>query len=358
LADSRVHTIEDGKEERMAIEFKCEPITVEVLDPGGSSLEHRLERRFDPLTSHSSLVCPNLREKFTGFYGNRDDRWLEEIAKRSELNCPFCRPMIEKVIPKFREDQVQGGVLRFEDVYVFPNLFPRTEFEAVVTSPEIHYLSLDGFTEERLYNFLTAAFHCVRMVHSHNNNLAYPVVGTNYLPPAGASLIHFHQQIAIQRVPFNRVRNLIELSTRYAEAENSNFWQDYIAINDERKIKQVGNVYWHVPFAPTGFCEVQAIVDVCNFLQFEADGVRNIALGLSNVLKYYHYRGFDSFNCVIYSGSLEKADSFRAGLSIVARPNALPNYLSIDSWFMPLMLRETVVPERPEDVVSEIRKYF
>ena len=342
----------------MVIEFKSEPITVEVLDPSGKSLEYRLERRLDPLTSRSSLICPNLREKWIALYGNRDDRWLKEIAKKSKRGCPFCSPTIEKTIAKFPQDQVQEGVLTFEDVYVFPNLFPRTEFEAVVTSPEIHYLSLGQFTKERLYNFLTAAFECVRRVHSLNNTLAYPVVGTNYLPPAGASLIHFHQQVAMQRVPFNRIRNLIEFSTKYAEAENSNFWQDLIAINDERKIKQVGNVYWYVPFAPTGFCEVQAIVNMCNFLQFEAKDVRSLAVGLSNVLRYYHYRGFDSFNCIIYSGSLEMTNSFRAGLSIVARPNAQPNYLSIDSWFMPLMLGETVVPERPEDLVSEIREYF
>jgi UDPglucose--hexose-1-phosphate uridylyltransferase len=342
----------------MVIEFKSEPITVEVLDPTGKSLEYRLERRLDPLTSRSSLICPNLRDKWIELYGNRDDRWLEEIANKSKRGCPFCSPAIEKTMAKFPRDQVQEGVLTFEDVYVFPNLFPRTEFEAVVTSPEIHYLSLDQFTKERLYKFLTAALECIRRVHSLNNSLAYPVVGTNYLPPAGASLIHFHQQVAMQHVPFNRIRGLIELSTEYVKAENSNFWQDLITVNDERKIKQVGNVYWHVPFAPTGFCEVRAIVNVFNFLQFEAKYVRSLAEGLSNVLRYYHYRGFDSFNCIIYSGSLDMENSFRAGVSVVARPNAQPNYLSIDSWFMPLMLGETVVPERPEDLVSEIREYF
>jgi UDPglucose--hexose-1-phosphate uridylyltransferase len=353
-----MHTIEDGTEAYVRIEFKREPITVEVLDANGKSVEHRLERRFDPLTSRSSLICPNLREKFVAFYGNRDDRWLDEIAKKSEVGCPFCSPTIERSIPKFRREQVQEGVLRFQDIYVFPNLFPRTEFEAVVTSPKIHYLNLNQFTGEQLYDYLTAAFRCVRSVFSQNKALAYPVVGTNYLPPAGASLIHFHQQIAMQRVPFNRIRDLIESSTRYAEAENSSFWQDLMAINGERKIKQMGNIYWYIPFAPTGFCEVRAIANAANFLQFQAEDIRDLAGGLSNVLRYYHHRGFDSFNCVVYSGSLGKANGFRAGLSIVARPNAQPNYLSIDSWFMPLMLRETVVPERPEDLVAGLREYF
>ena len=120
----------------------------------------------------------------------------------------------------------------------------------------------------------------------------------------------------------------------------------------------MGNIYWYVPFAPTGFCEVRAIVNACNFLQFGREDVKDLAAGLSNVLAYYHQRGFDSFNCIIYSGSLQKTDGFRAGLSIIARPNARPNYSSIDSWFMPLMLGETVVPEPPEDTASEITRYF
>ncbi len=342
----------------MAIEFKCESITVEVLDPTGKSLEYRLERRFDPLTSRSSLICHGLREKWRTFYGYRDDQWLNELSNQSKNGCPFCSPTIEQVIPKFPQNRVPEGVLRFADVYVFPNLFPRTEFEAVVTSPKTHYLSLNQFTEELLYNMLTAALECIRRVYSLDNALDYAVVGTNYLPPAGASLVHFHQQIAMQPVPFTRIRNLMECSARYAEAENSNFWQDFMATNDERKIKQVGNIYWHVPFAPTGFCEVQAIVNACNFLQFEAEDVKTLAVGLSNVLRYYHHRGFDSFNCIIYSGSLQKPDGFHAGLSIIARPNARPNYLSIDSWFMPFMLGETVVPERPEELAWEIRAYF
>jgi len=342
----------------MAIQFKSEPIVVEVLDPSGKSIKHILERRFDPLTSRSSLICSNLREKWTNFYGHRDEQWLNKISNESKSGCPFCSPTIDKVIPRFPRDRVPEGVLSFEDVYIFPNLFPRTEFEAVVTSPKIHFLSLNEFSEDLLRNMLTAAFECVRRAHSSNNALAYSVVGTNYLPPAGASLIHFHQQIAMQHVPFNRIKNLMECTARYAEAENSDFWQDFMAVNDERKIKELGNIYWYVPFAPSGSCEVQAILNACNFLQFEIEDVKNIATGLSNVLRYYHDRGFDSFNCIIYSGNLEKQDGFHAGVSIVARPNVRPNYSSLDSWFMPFMLGETVVSEQPEELASEIRRYF
>ncbi len=103
---------------------------------------------------------------------------------------------------------------------------------------------------------------------------------------------------------------------------------------------------------------MRAVANKSNFLEFEESHIRNIAAGLSNVLKYYGNHGFDSFNCVIYSGSLGTSDSFRAGLTIVARPNIRPNYASIDTWFMPLLLEESIIPEKPEDLAPDVSKYF
>lgn len=342
----------------MSIEFRSEPIKIKVLDSRNHMSEHRVERRFDPLTHQSSLICPGLKDKWVGFYANRDEEWLKQITKESKHGCPFCKPTIDNIAARFPEDQVPGGILKREGLYVFPNIFPRTEFEAVVTCPEIHYLSLNQFTNGLVNDFLLAALECVRTVYNSNKTLSYAVIGTNYLPPAGASLIHFHQQIAMQHTPFNRVRNLIESSTKYAEEKASNFWQDLIEINEVRQIRQVGNVYWYVPFAPNGFCEVRASVNACHFLELEGNDVMEIAAGLSNILEYYGDRGFDSFNCVVYSGAIGARDDFRIGLSVVARPNVRSNYLSIDSWFMPFLLGETVVQENPEDLALDIRNYF
>jgi hypothetical protein len=48
----------------MPIVFKSEPIKVTVLGSSGKPLQHKIERRFDPLTSQSSLVCPDLKDKW------------------------------------------------------------------------------------------------------------------------------------------------------------------------------------------------------------------------------------------------------------------------------------------------------
>jgi galactose-1-phosphate uridylyltransferase len=162
----------------------------------------------------------------------------------------------------------------------------------------------------------------------------------------------------MQGVPFTRIKRFIESGAKYARARGRNFWEDLIVANKEREIKQMGNVYWYVPFAPMGFSEMRAIADKTNFLEFGEGHIRDVAVGLSNVLRYYGDHGFDSFNCVIYSGALGTSDSFRAGLSVVARPNIRPNYASIDTWFMPLLLEESVIPAKPEDLASEVSKYF
>jgi len=60
----------------MAIEVWHEPIAVKVTDTNAKSLEHRLERRLDPLASHSSPICPSPSGKFMMFHNNGDDRGL------------------------------------------------------------------------------------------------------------------------------------------------------------------------------------------------------------------------------------------------------------------------------------------
>ncbi len=343
----------------MPIEFKRGLKTVEVLTPEGTPLSYELEYRWDPLTARVSVICPHLKEKWTDFYSVRDEEWLQKIVAHSKDNCPFCRPTIDAIAAKFPPEQIEDKLLRYDDVYVFPNLFPRTDFEAVITSPDFHYLNLDEFTPELLYKFLNAALECIKKAYKKNDKLLYPIIGGNYLPPAGASLVHYHMQLSMQEYPFEHLRALIESSAQYARTEHSNFWLDLMQGNKSREIARKDNLYWYTPFAPTGFCEVRAIVSRPNFLAVTTEDVSGLAEGLSAILTYYYDHGFAAFNFIIYSGRLDSGNNgFPPGLQILARPNPRPNYLSIDSWYMPLMLEQTVVLERPEALAREMRDYF
>jgi len=343
----------------MPIKFRIETRTVEVMTPKGEPVSYVLEYRWDPLTSRLSIVCPNLRDKWIGFYSVSDKDWMKKTVEKSREKCPFCKPMLDKIAAKFAPQQAEGGIMKFGDVRVFPNLYPRTDFEAVVTSPDIHYLDLDGFTSKMLADFLNASLECIRKAHKNDDKLLYPVIGCNYMPSAGASLVHPHFQISVQQVPFHRTGALADFSAHYKAAEGSDFWSDLARCNSEREINHGEGVYWYVPFAPTGFCEVRAVTGKPDMLALETQDVKAVAGGLANVLRYYKDHGFTAFNFVIYSNRLDAGGNvLPVGLDIVARPNLRENYTSIDSWYMPLLLEQTIVPESPEDVAKEIRKYF
>lgn len=343
----------------MPIEFKSERITVEALTVDGTTMRYEIEYRWDPLTSRLSVICPHLKEKWTDFYSIRDEAWLETMIEDSRENCPFCHPLIDRVAAKFSPEQLDNETLTVDGVRVFPNLYPRTDFEAVITSPDVHYLMLDEFDTDLLYKFLTAALNCIKQAYRKNAKLLYPVIGGNYLPPAGASLVHYHMQLSMQEYPFESIRALIDASERYANTENTNFWLDLMNMNIEREITRKNSLYWYTPFAPTGFCEVRAIITKPNFLRFTGEDIADLAEGLSAILSYYHDHGFASFNFTLYSGRLDSGNSsFLSGFQIVARPNPRPNYLSIDSWYMPLLLQQTVVLERPEALARDLRGYF
>lgn len=343
----------------MPVEFKSEFKTVEVMTSDGKPITYELEYRWDPLTLRVSVICSHLGEKWRQFYSVRDEDWLNKIVGDSRKGCPFCRPTIDQIAAKFSPRQLVEEILKFDGIYVFPNLYPRTDLEAVVTSPDIHYLGLSDFNTDLVHRFLQAAFECIKKAYRKNDKLNYPVIGCNYLPPAGASLMHFHKQISMQSFPFDHVRALMESSARYKGAAQANFWFDLMDANPDREIRRKNNIYWYTPFAPAGFCEVRAIIKKPHFLQFTAEDIGDLADGISGVLRYYGEHGFTAFNYVIYSGCLDREeDGFLSGVQIVARPNPRPNYVSIDSWYMQLLLGQTIVLEKPEDLAKDMRSYL
>jgi len=318
-------------------------------------VQHTVEHRKCPLTGRISTICPDLKEKWSSFVGETDRELIQKLADNSASWCPFCQS-IEKVTPAVA--YAPEGRWHINGVWVFPNLFPRTEFEAVVTSPENHFLWLDEFSPEFVKDHLTAALQCIREVNENNPSLAYGCVGWNYLPPAGASLVHPHLQVSMRDIQFNYPTFIEEKSDIYHEKYKSNFWEDYI--QEERYIKRLGRTEWVIPYAPTGFNEIWAMVRDCsNFGELEDKDVSDLALGVSNVLRYYHEEGCSAFNMLLYSGKLhEHSDHFWIGLRLISRPNVRPVYLSIDSWYMPKLLWEEIVAEYPEDLAVTLRTYF
>ena len=343
----------------MTIHFKSESQIVEVVTPQGDLARYEVEYRWDPLISHVAIICPHLKAKWKGFYSNRDEEWLHKTTEGSKEKCPFCKSMIDVIAARFPQTQMEEEILKFKNIYVFPNLFPRTSFEAVVTSPGIHSPSFRTIDKHMTYDFLDASIKCIQKAYKKNDTLLYPIIGCNYLPPAGASLIHFHMQISMQIFPFVSIKNLIDNSTHYAETNSTNYWLDLIDANKCREIAHKNNLYWYTPFAPAGFADVRAIIKQPNILSFTEQDIGDLADGLAALLRYYNNQGFSAFNFIIFSGSLDTSNKeFFSGFHIIARPNLRSDYLSIDSWYMPLLLGQPIVLESPEEVAQNLRTYF
>lgn len=341
----------------MPIQFRSETRVLEVVTPQGTLVHYPVEYRWDPLTSRLSVICPHLKDKWSGSYNIRDEVWLNKLIEESRHGCPFCRPGIERITAKFPQSWLERETLKFDGVYAFPNLYPRTDFEAVITSPDAHALNQAGPSTH--FHLLNAAVECIKMAIRNNSRLRYPVIGCNYLSPAGASLTHFHMQVSIQEFPFNHIQTMIDCTRHYRAANNEDYWPSLIEANTEREIKRGKNVYWHTPFAPTGFSEVRAIINKPGMLGFTRDDTEELADGLSRILTFYREQGFSAFNYILYSAEPEaQAFNFPPGFQIVARPNPRPDYVSTDTWYMPLLMGQTVVIEEPEKVAEHLKNYF
>jgi UDPglucose--hexose-1-phosphate uridylyltransferase len=326
-----------------------------TLTTKDGEVTHTVIHRRDPLTGRISSICPNLKEKWSSFVGETDRELIQKLAEDSASWCPFCQS-IEDITPTV--SYAPEGRWHIDDVWVFPNMFPRTAFEAVVTSSENHFLWLHEFSGEFVSTHLRAAVQCIRDVYAKTPSLSYAAIGWNYLPPAGASLVHPHMQVSMRDMQFNYPEFLEEKSREYFEEYHSNFWEDII--QKERHIKTSGRIEWVTPYAPTGFNEIWGIVkSASNFMELETEDIQNLGEGISNILHFYSDRGCSAFNMVIHSGCLsEHSDHFWLGAKLVSRSNVRSLYLNIDSWYMPKLLWEEIVAESPEELAEAVREYF
>jgi UDPglucose--hexose-1-phosphate uridylyltransferase len=315
---------------------------------------HTIEHRKDPLTGRITSICPDLKEKWSSFVGETDRELVNTLAEESAGWCPFCQS-IETVTPEV--PFAPEGRWHIKDVWVFPNLFPRTAFEAVVTSSENHFLWLDEFTSQWIENHLVAGITCIHDVFKAGN-LPYAVIGWNFLPPGGASLVHPHMQVSMRDIQFNYAALIEEKSREYYNKYNSVYWED--CIQKERHIKTTGRITWMTPYAPDGFNEIWGVINnVSNFMELTPEDITDMATGISNTMKFYADRGCSAFNMLIYSGKLSKHENhFFMGIKLISRSNVRSTYLNIDSWYMPRLLWEEIVAESPEELAEAARKYF
>ncbi|MDO9539280.1 MAG: galactose-1-phosphate uridylyltransferase [Methanocalculus sp.] len=255
-------------------------------------------------------------------------------------DCPFCRSRIFTSTEAFPNGD---WICRGESV-TFPNLYPFADCHTVTVITEAHMVH--HFSERQLSDALIAS------AKSLLNYSGYPSINWNFLPSAGASLLHPHLQGIADRRPTTLCRLYLEASAKTVSG-------DYF---DDVSYEEMGGprhlfgeeIFWYANPVPIGECEVRGILPIREISDLSSYS-DTLARNLIKIIGLYRSLGSYAFNMGIFfqkKGS-PADDGMRAFCSMIARINPNPASIS-DSAFMERIHREPVVMTLPE----KIREYL
>ncbi len=202
----------------------------------------------------------------------------------------------------------------------------------------------------------------MKTVHRKNPQIRFGSVNWNHLPPAGASIIHPHLQIQLDREPVQTIKELLEMSEAYQKERGSSYWKDLVEVEKnvgERVIAEDSSLTWLANFAPWGNNEILGVFkDVSSISQLSPHNIKDLSRGISNIIKGYRSMGIESFNIGINSGPFNKDLNYYAlNIKLISRPQLQPFYTS-DRGFMEILHREIIVESSPERLTQKIKPFF
>ncbi len=334
-----------------------------LLSPleGYEEVESNTELRLDPLTGRAAVVGLNLAGKRTVLYSETDEELLSKLVESTRGRCFFCPDMVETTTPRYPEGILEGtdGRLRSGTSVLFPNLFPLTDYHAVIALGHEHYLPLDRFDPDLLKEGLSLATEYVRTIGARENSPPHWAICCNYLPPGGASIIHPHIQVLGSALPMTTPDLERRKAQEYFERHGTCYFDDLVALEEERGerfIGREGSVAWLTPFAPRGNNEVVGICDGASDLTQLSDAhIEGLAAGLSRGLACYHELKMSTFNFALFSAPTGRGgDAFRVFSSLVTRQSVVENY-RCDDYFLQKMLGAEILVDSPEQIAQMMR---
>jgi UDPglucose--hexose-1-phosphate uridylyltransferase len=342
------------------IEFRREIMPSRMLkrDKSGELVETvaSVELRFDPLTGRTCRLVPYSLERII-----RPD--LAALEKRSrELPCPFCPPLVESITPRFPPDLIPEGVIRQGKALAFPNIDPYDVYGVVVVISDRHFIPLDGFDLETVFNALTAAHRYIRTVRSVDAKARYGFIAWNAMPPSGGSLVHPHLQCNAGYHPTVFQKQILEAAERYFQEKGTNYWSDLVAQEKrtgERWVGEIGGTAWLTAFAPRGrLSDVIAVFPgKASIAELTESDLRDFATGLLKVFGHIDELGLISFNMSTYSGSAK--DRFWAHARITPRGLLLYSPIETsDQFYYQILQDENICILPPEVAAARLRKFF
>ena len=186
----------------------------------------------DPLLGDTSVFNPELKDKAQIFFGKCDQDLINRLVEDTAKTCFFCGDAVAKSTPRFMPDFSSEGRIRLGEALLFPNLFSLGTYHPVIRLCDAHFLKLPEFTPELIANGFLAAQQFNRISYAKDQEVAFAAVTTNYLFPAGASLVHPHLQMIATPLPYSYQVRMLDGCSRWLNKFGSSYFADLF--NEEK----------------------------------------------------------------------------------------------------------------------------
>jgi UDPglucose--hexose-1-phosphate uridylyltransferase len=257
--------------------------------------------------------------------------------------CPFCRDAVFSVTPTFPDGR---RIIRGESV-TFPNLFPFGEGHVVTVITREHAVTV--FSRQQITDALLAQIDALRQADG------YASINWNFLPSAGASLVHPHMQGLSDSCPSRIVDCYITAGKLFRSEQGRNYWD--AVIEEERSSDRYlfgDEIPWSAHAVPIGEREVRGFFPISTVDEME-NYVDLTASGILEIISLYRRLGTYAFNMSIFFDRCGCDHGFRAFCSMISRINPNPSSTS-DSAFMERLHLEPVILTLPEDLGKFYKK--
>jgi len=340
----------------MGIRFSKQEATSSFLSPLNDfkPTTVKIEIRRDPLTPHRTRIVPFR-------FRNLVKADLSSLVEQSlKMGCPFCPENFPQRAARFLEDWVPEGLIKRGEAVLFPNAFPYEKYSGVCVLCSQHFVPIDGFKSDWILQALLACQDYFRLLHKKNPSHIYGSINWNFMPLAGAGLIHPHFQVMAQDRPTRYLGDLLKKTKSYFKKNGNPFLSDLLhqeKRTGKRYIGNSGKVHWLSAFAPMGIIEIMALWEGADhFLTISEGLLGDFAEGLIKVLGYLGSKNIYSLNMALYL-FLEKQDHFSMLAKIIPRIEVPPLMVSEINYFERLH-HELFTFFPPEDLAAEVRNFF
>ena len=282
-------------------------------------------------------------ERFTGYRcrisPDRSKRHvLQPLAFLPDTaDCPFCRDRVFSVTPLFPDGR---RIIHGESI-TFPNMFPFGQGHVVTVITTEH--QADTFSRQQIVDALSGQVEALRRYDGS------PSINMNFLPSAGASMVHPHMQGLCDRRPSLVMDRYLRAGQKYHDLYGRNYWDSLREVERESGRYLFGEeILWSAHAVPCGEREVRGILPVASISEIDPY-IDPLARGIIDVLAFYRSMGTYAFNMSLFFDKAGEDNGFHAFCSLISRINPNPSSMS-DSAFMERLHGEPIIMTLPEEM--------